>query len=118
VEFELFIRDRLKKSKSPKLTVNEAKRGVFTPGRKKLVTGLVVTPTHAVSIGRERKRMISAMIHKFTLQQLDIAQVGYLKGMLGFAIANEPAVLTRMRAKYGSDVVNQILRTRIPKRPR
>lgn len=116
VEFEAFIRERLKNSKSPKLKINEAKRGVFTSGRKKMVTGLVVTPTHEISIGRERKRMISAMIHKFTLQQLNIAQVGYLKGMLGFAIANEPAVLTRMRTKYGNDIVNQILQTHIPKR--
>jgi RNA-directed DNA polymerase len=116
LEFEAFVRQRLKRTKSPKLKVNESKRGVFTPGRKQMVTGLIVTPTQAVSIGRERKRMISAMIHKFTLQQLSVAQVGYLKGMLGFAIANEPAILSRMRAKYGDDIVNQILRARIPKR--
>lgn len=60
--------------------------------------------------------MISALIHKYTLQQLNIEQVGYLKGMLGFAVANEPEVLNRMRSKYGSAVVDQILRTHIPRK--
>jgi hypothetical protein len=116
VRFEAFIRQGLKRSPTPKLKVNEEKRGVFTSGRKRLVTGLVITPTAAVSIGRKRKRMISALIHKYTLHQLDITQVGYLKGMLGFAIANEPEVLNRMRKKYGREIVDQIIRTHIPRK--
>jgi RNA-directed DNA polymerase len=117
VKFEAFIRQGITRSPTPKLKVNEHKRGVFTSGRKRLVTGLVITPTGKVSIGRDRKRMISAMIHKYTLQQLNIGQVGYLKGMLGFAIANEPEFLNRMKTKYGHKVVDQILKTHIPRKP-
>jgi len=54
------------------IILNELKRGVYTKGQKRLVTGLVLTPENCVSIGRDRKRAISALIHKFTLGVLDI----------------------------------------------
>lgn len=51
VEFEAFIRRELKQLPTPTLKINEAKRGVFTSGRKRLVTGLIITPTANVPIG-------------------------------------------------------------------
>jgi RNA-directed DNA polymerase len=75
-----------------------------------------LTPDGNVSIGRERKRKISTLLHLFRLGQLDVDQVGYLKGMLGFSIANEPQVLTRMRRKYGNEIVDRVLKTRLPRR--
>jgi hypothetical protein len=97
-------------TKSPSLTFNGAKRGLYFRGQKRMVTGLIITPINEVSIGRERKRLISVMLHKVTLGQTDIDHINYLKGMLGFCIANEPAFVSRMRAKYGSDTVDRVLK--------
>lgn len=116
ISVEKFIRAQIKITKHPKLKMNEAKRGIYTKGQKRLVTGLVLTPEGNISIGRQRKRAISALIHKFTLSLLSLEEIGYLKGMLGFTIANEPQFVNRMREKYGDGVVNQILRTQLERR--
>lgn len=113
---EKHIRQSIGNCRSPKLKVNERKRGIYTTGQRRMVTGIILTPQRNISIGRQRKRTISALIHRFSLRQLDIEQIGYLKGMLGFAIANEPSVLNRARKKYGNAIVDQILHTQIPRR--
>jgi hypothetical protein len=114
--FEQIVRKTIKGSRSPKLEFNDEKRGLYTKGHRRMVTGLVVTPTERISIGRNRKREISALVHRATLNQLDIEQRGYLKGMLGFCIANEISFVERMREKYGNAIIDSILTYRIPKR--
>jgi RNA-directed DNA polymerase len=75
-----------------------------------MVTGLKITPVGAISIGRDRKRLISVMLHKVTLGEDDVRHLNYLKGMLGFCLANEPEFVTRLRLKYGDEVVDRVLR--------
>jgi retron-type reverse transcriptase len=108
-EFEKFVQTTLKKTRSPHLLLNEEKRGIYLKGQRRMVTGLVITPTEDISIGRERKRKISVMLHKASLGKLDTDGLAYLKGMLGFCIANEPGYLPRMRKKYGDAAVNNVL---------
>jgi len=114
IKLERFIRNTVKELKSPQLKINEAKRGLYTKGQRRMVTGLILTPEGKVSIGRQRKRKISTLLHKFSLGQLAISDVGFLKGMLGFSIANEPIFVSRMREKYGSEILNKVLATEIP----
>jgi hypothetical protein len=116
LDFEKVVRREVTQLRSPKLKFNDAKRGLFGRGQRRLVTGLVVTPQGRVSLGRERKRLISALIHKLGLGLLDIEQKGLLKGLLGFAVANEPSFLDRMRAKYGDSIIDEALRMHIPSR--
>src|SRR5436190_12079350 len=115
-EFEGYVRKTLKSCKTPKLKINENKRGIYTSGQRRLVTGLVLTPNGDVSIGRERKRKISTLLHLFGLGRLNMDQLGYLKGMLGFSIANEPDLVGRMRRKYGNEIVDGVLKARLPRR--
>lgn len=114
--FEKLVRREVLRMRSPKLTFNDEKRGLYRKGQRRMVTGLIVTPVGQVSIGRERKRTISALLHRFSLGQLDVEQIGVLKGLLGFTIANEPIFVERMREKYSDIVVNRVLKTRIPAR--
>lgn len=116
ISVENFIRTKIRKTRHPKLKFNESKRGVYTRGQRRLVTGLILTPEGNISIGRDRKRAVSALIHKFSLKLLNWKEVGYLKGMLGFTIANEPQFINRMRRKYGDDVIDRILQIQIPSR--
>jgi RNA-directed DNA polymerase len=116
LSFEKFARRSVKALKSPKLTFNDDKRGLFKKGQRRLVTGLVMTPDGRISVGRERKRLISSMLHRSSNELLDKVERSRLKGLLGFCIANEPDFLRRMRVKYGDNVVDTALRFHAPKR--
>ena len=107
---EKAVREVIRNSGSPKLIFNDEKRGVFTRGQKRMVTGLILTPDNRVSIGRERKRAIKALLDKFGRGLLQEADGAHLKGLLGFAAAAEPDFLTRLRRKYGSEVLDRALR--------
>lgn len=107
--FEQVLIGVIRKSSSPRLVFNEKKRGLYHRGTRRTVTGLTITPDEKVSIGRDRKRMISAMIHHYETGQLAPDQVAKLKGWIGFAIANEPTFVTSMRRKYGPLVLDRIL---------
>jgi RNA-directed DNA polymerase len=114
--FEKIARRMVRTLRSPKLIFNEAKRGLFKKGQRRLVTGLVVTPAGGISVGRERKRLISSMLHKSSQELLDQVERSRLKGLLGFCVANEPEFLGRMRDKYGDQVVDSALKFHAPKR--
>ena len=113
--FEEYLRMFIKKNLVPRLIINEKKRALYSPAIRRMVTGLVLTPEGAVSLGRGRKREISSLIHRYTHNELDNEKLAYLHGMLAFALSAEPEFVTRMRKKYGNDVVASILRYRVPR---
>jgi hypothetical protein len=116
VRFECLVNSVVSRSNTPVLKFNEQKRGLYVRGQRQLITGLVITPDQKVSIGRQRKRVISALIHRAKLNQLDIEGKARLKGLLGFSVANEPAFVSRMRHKYGDALIDAIFRFEIPPR--
>jgi len=122
IETALLLEKQLKtaisRSKSPKLVFNEEKRGLFTKAHRRHVTGLNITPNGELSIGRDRKRMISSMVHKYSIGELSLEDTGKLKGYLAFSLDCEPEFHLRMRKKYGEKVVSTIQSLHIPKRER
>lgn len=108
LEVERFAVSTLKAQKYSSLRLKAEKRGLYGPGQRKLVTGLVVTPEKRVSLGRERKRNISSLVHKASLGKLDAPQMLELKGLLGFVNSAEPRFLHTLKTKYGNDVVRRI----------
>lgn len=114
--FENIARTIVHATSSPRLIFNEEKRGIYTSGQRRMVTGLVLTPVGGVSIGRERKRLISAMLHRWTQGGLDDEGKAKLKGLLGFCLASEPDFVSRLREKYGNEAVTSILRHHIVRR--
>lgn len=114
LEFEARLRGLIKRARYPSLEINEDKRGIYSIAQRQMVTGLIITPDRRVSLGRERKRIISSLVHRYTLGQLDQKTLGYLKGLLGFANACEPEFLSRLRRKYGDEVVANIMQSFTP----
>ena len=112
VSFEAFARQYLNGMHSPRLTFNEAKSGVFGPSWKRMVTGLVITPTSSISIGRERKRTISAMLHKVSIGDVDTKAMYKLRGLLAFAKSVEPGFIISMRNKYGNNTLRRVFPAR------
>ena len=68
LHFEAMARSLVATARSPTLRFNEEKRGLYGMGQRRMVTGLIITPDNRVSIGRDRKRLISAMLHKIALR--------------------------------------------------
>lgn len=100
----------VEKSVSPKLVFNDKKRGLYLRGQRRTVTGLVITPERNVSLGRDRKRLISSMMHRAALGQLSSKSLHVLRGYLAFALDVEGGFVDRLKSKYGTDQVNAVLR--------
>jgi hypothetical protein len=95
------VRQAVNRCPHPRLTFNDDKRGVFTTAGRRLVTGLVLTPDGKVSLGRERKRQISAALHHITIgRDVTRAHREETRGWLAYANSVEPAFVMRMAVKY------------------
>ena len=118
LEVENFITRLLAKTTSPKLDLKREKRGLYSRAGKRMVTGLVVTPDRKISLGRERKREISAMVdHIRKGTNTDDQHMLRTKGFLGFAISCEPSFVTRLRLKYGDEVIERVLKFAVTDEP-
>lgn len=116
IKVEKLIRSFVNRMKSPRLTFNDEKRGLYDRASRRMVTGLIITPNSTISVGRGRKRTISAMIHRLSLEQLNDSQKSILKGLLGFCVTAEPEFIGRLRGKYGNDLITRAMKFHAPRR--
>lgn len=110
VKFEGLLSSTLRANKGVNLKLNGEKRGLFGPGERRMVTGLILTPDGRISIGRERKREISSLIHRFSLGSIDTPTTLKAKGLLAFANSAEPTFFATMQKKYGGELIGKLLR--------
>ena len=87
------------------LRMNHQKTAYLSKKYNRKVAGVVITPQHTLSIGRERKREIKALIHKWTKGEVEPEKFYYLRGLFAFAIDIEPQFEARMIDKYGKQRV-------------
>ncbi|MGL3208293.1 retron St85 family RNA-directed DNA polymerase [Bradyrhizobium sp. BR 1433] len=114
---ERMLRQAIRETANPTLTLNNSKTVVATTKYKRFVTGLVLTNDHRVSLGHQRKRTIRAALHHYLNGKLDIAEQAQLAGMIAFASDIEPDFIVRLQAKYGSAAFQQLKSARLPARP-
>jgi hypothetical protein len=111
-KIEPIIRHLLREIDYPSLQLNDRKTIQISKKFQRRITGLVINNDGEVSLGRERKREISSLVHKFTLKALTVDEISRLQGLLGFAKDVEPQFIIRLRSKYTSDVIDIILKLR------
>ena len=93
-----FVRMSLADLEYPRITLNEAKT-VFASRRSlRFVTGIILTPDHKLSVGRERKRQVRSMYHRYLLGRLDTGEIQRLKGLVSFIESVEPGYRSRLEA--------------------
>ncbi len=90
------------------ITVNESKTVFSSKAHNRHITGITLTNENKLSIGRQKKRYISSLIHQFNLGQLPTEDRQYLQGLLAFACHIEPDFKQRMIKKYSFETINQI----------
>ncbi|MCB2135942.1 MAG: retron St85 family RNA-directed DNA polymerase [Rhodobacteraceae bacterium] len=91
------------------LELKNEKTAILSRKYARKVAGVVITPTHNLSIGRERKREIKALVHSWSVGALEKDRFAYLRGLLAFARDIEPDFERRLRAKYGDPTIDRLL---------
>jgi len=90
------------------INLNTEKTVFSSRAHNRHVTGVTLTNQGSLSIGRERKRIISAMIHRSSLIELSSKEAENLLGLISYATHIEPSFLERMIKKYGFETLNNI----------
>lgn len=70
--------------------------------------GVTLTNDGKLSIGRDRKRLISSMIHKSKYNKLSSDAAANLLGLMSYATHIEPEFMDKMTKKYGAEVIQAI----------
>lgn len=105
---ERAVRHVIKVVRWPRLILNEEKTVLATKKYHRQVTGLVLSNQGKVSLGRDRKRRISAAVHHALRGRLDLQAAAKLAGMLAFAHAVEPDFLKSLERKYGREILDRL----------
>lgn len=92
----------------PKLSINKSKTIHTSKKRNRKVTGLTISNSGKASVGRDRKRIISAMVHKASLGKMTPDELQILQGQLGFIKFVDYEFLASLKRKYGSETVTKI----------
>ncbi len=100
-----FVTRTLAETASPKLHLNAAKTVETSKKRGRRVTGLSITVDSKISIGRDKKRDLRVLVHRFTKGELNAEEVQQLRGYLAFLKSVEPAHLDRLAQSFGVDVL-------------
>lgn len=91
-----------------KIKINNDKTVLSSKAFNRHVTGVTINNNGNLSLGRNRKRVISSMIHKFKHNSLSMEDSLKLHGLLGHALYIEPEFISRMDKKYGHDTIKKI----------
>jgi len=111
-EIQPWIQETLQNILYPKLTLHPEKTIHLSKKFQRRITGVIISNEGRLSIGRDRKRLISALIHRFSLSELQDQEIHNLQGLLGFAADIEPDFVLRMRKKYDSKLIDRIFSSR------
>lgn len=111
-DVERQVKAALKDMEYPTLRINVEKTVHTSKKHFRSVTGLVLSSQGLVSLGRQRKRQIRAMLHRVATGKEPIQDIQQIRGYLAFALDVEPDFVNRLREKFGADLVDGILRKR------
>lgn len=104
------IKKVLKSKFGGRIILNETKTKLSSKAHNRHVTGITLTNDNKLSLGRDRKRYISALVHKFKYSQLDDSDMNHLMGLLSFASHIEESFIHRLISKYGLATIDSIIK--------
>lgn len=92
-----------KSMKSPRLTLNEEKTVYTSKKHSRQLTGLVLTNDGRASIGRERKRLIRAMVHHYKAGRLKPEDRSKLRGWIAFTMSVDADFIKSIATMIGEE---------------
>lgn len=105
-----FVQQLCKEMAYPRLVLHSGKTVFTSRKRNRQLTGLVLTNKGDVSLGREKKRELRAMVHRASLGQLDHDSTQRLRGLLAYVQSVEPEFLVSVERMIGKDALLAIIR--------
>lgn len=106
------VNSALAKHTQDRIKINTKKTIFSSKAHNRHVTGITISNDDCLSIGRDRKRLISSMIHRFTKNSLSNDDIQTLQGLFAFAKHIEPDFHARMSNKYGEDNLIRLIKYR------
>jgi len=104
-----FIRKTLKRKSYKRISIKQSKTVFSSKAHNRHVTGVTLNNNGDLSIGREKKRMLSSLIFKSMNGELDTDELATLKGQLGQAFYIDHNFSESMHKKYGDFAIKKIL---------
>jgi RNA-directed DNA polymerase len=86
------------------LRLNHRKTCHSSRKRRRKITGVILTPDGQLSVGRELKRRIRAMVYQ--VDKLDDKNKAQLAGLLGYCQDLEASFVNRLYVKFGAEKVD------------
>lgn len=108
-EFMKTVRQILNEESYGKMLINTRKTVWSSKAHNRHVTGITLSNDGTLSLGREKKRFIRHLVHKYVLGTIVADDLAYLHGYLSFAINIEPEFLCRLRLKYSDEIIEKVL---------
>ena len=103
-------------------TLNPSKSKLTTIGRKVKLLGLVILPNGAIAIDRDVRNKIESWLHFYVSDRSRLAKIfeeergegmeeglQRLSGLVSYAYAADPSYLEKLRAKFGTTVIDSFL---------
>ncbi len=97
------LRESLNVGRGPTLRINDRKTAFSSRKRRRLAAGLVLTSDRKISIGRDKKRMLKALVNKLKNKELEPERLTHLRGWIAYLRSVEPTFVTALQKKYGLD---------------
>ena len=94
----------------PILRINSDKTVHVSKKYMRRVTGVTLSSEGKCSLGRDRKRLIRAALHRALNNRLSDDEMAKLHGHLAFANDIEPSFVDAMKRKYGENFIRSVLR--------
>lgn len=107
-DVEEYIRNVVSNHDCPKLFLKEEKTLHLSKRGHRSVTGLVITPSGKVSLGRQRKREIKTLVYKALQNSLNPVERGRLAGLIAFAHDIEPNFIGSLSQKFEINMLSWI----------
>ena len=104
------IQETIANSPILKLSINHEKTRYLSRRYRRSITGLVLTPTNEISIGRSKKREIRTLVYLFKMDLLSGDEISRLSGILSYTHSIEPEFLSSIERKYGEDAISSLFK--------
>lgn len=92
-----YLLDQIESLEYPTLKVNKKKTVFSSRAGRRTVTGINITPNGELSTGRDRKRLVRAMYHRYLNNNLSEKQIEILNGLINFIESIEPGFSARLK---------------------
>ena len=106
----IFVKKLCRDMPYPRLQLNDAKTVFTSKKHRRQLTGLILTNEGKPSLGREKKRLIRSMAHRFSLNQLPQDQILHLRGLLAFAFSIEPIFFSSISRMIGEEAFHRLMK--------